>query len=159
MPTIGMNVEMAQNKHISFIGWYVGGSDKIRTLWRHYYAMTNSIIFVVDSNDRDRLEAAKSEIFKLLAEDELKGFPLLVMCNKQDLPNSLSAEVLTDMLDLATIEGRQWYVQPCCALTGSGVCEGLNWLARTLNVPRDCAAAIKSIQLTRPQTEQPHIED
>lgn len=159
MPTIGMNVKMAQNKHISFIGWYVGGSDKIRALWRHYYAMTNSIIFVVDSTDRHRIEAAKSEIFKILAEDELKGFPLLVMCNKQDLPNSLSAAELTDMLDLAAIQGRQWYVQPCSAANGDGLCEGLYWLAQTLNVPRDCASAINRIQLSRPRTEQHHIED
>ena len=32
----------------------VGGQDKIRPLWRHYYQNTQGLIFVVDSNDRDR---------------------------------------------------------------------------------------------------------
>ena len=31
--------------------WDVGGSDKIRLLWRHYLENTNVIIFVIDSTD------------------------------------------------------------------------------------------------------------
>jgi len=31
--------------------------DKIRPLWRHYYQNTQGLIFVVDSNDRDRIDA------------------------------------------------------------------------------------------------------
>ena len=41
-------------KNISFTVWDVGGQDKIRPLWRHYFANTQGLIFVVDSNDRDR---------------------------------------------------------------------------------------------------------
>ena len=32
--------------------WDVGGQDKIRPLWRHYFQNTQGLIFVVDSNDR-----------------------------------------------------------------------------------------------------------
>ena len=39
--------------------WDVGGQDKIRPLWRHYYQNTQGLIFVVDSNDRDRVEAVR----------------------------------------------------------------------------------------------------
>ena len=39
-------------KNISFTVWDVGGQDKIRPLWRHYYQNTQGLIFVVDSNDR-----------------------------------------------------------------------------------------------------------
>jgi len=38
---------------------HVGGQDKIRPLWRHYYQGTNGLIFVVDSNDRERVEDAR----------------------------------------------------------------------------------------------------
>ena len=31
-------------------------SPQIRPLWRHYYTGTQGVIFVVDSNDRDRIE-------------------------------------------------------------------------------------------------------
>jgi ADP-ribosylation factor family len=55
IPTIGFNVETVEYKNISFTVWDVGGQDKIRPLWRHYYQNTQGIIFVVDSNDRDRV--------------------------------------------------------------------------------------------------------
>jgi ADP-ribosylation factor protein 1 len=62
IPTIGFNVETVEYKNISFTVWDVGGQDKIRPLWRHYFANTQGLIFVVDSNDRDRSvsSAAKS---------------------------------------------------------------------------------------------------
>ena len=59
IPTIGFNVETVEYKNISFTVWDVGGQDKIRPLWRHYYQNTNGLIFVVDSNDKERIDAGK----------------------------------------------------------------------------------------------------
>merc|ERR1712031_102698 len=61
IPTIGFNVETVEYKNISFNVWDVGGQDKIRLLWRHYYEDSNGIIFVVDSNDVARIDEAKKE--------------------------------------------------------------------------------------------------
>lgn len=66
--------------------WDVGGQDKIRPLWRHYFQNTQGIIFVVDSNDRDRIVEAREELQRMLNEDELRDALLLVFANKQDLP-------------------------------------------------------------------------
>ena len=52
-------METVEYKNISFTVWDVGGQDKIRPLWRHYYQNTQGLIFVVDSNDRDRIDAGK----------------------------------------------------------------------------------------------------
>ena len=38
--------------------WDLGGQDKIRPLWRHYIHNSTGVVFVVDSNDRDRIELA-----------------------------------------------------------------------------------------------------
>merc|ERR1712124_197492 len=65
IPTIGFNVETVEYKNISFTVWDVGGQDKIRPLWRHYYHH-QGLIFVVDSNDRDRIEDAREEMTKML---------------------------------------------------------------------------------------------
>lgn len=65
--------------------WDVGGQDKIRPLWRHYYQNTQGLIFVVDSNDRDRVDAARDELHRMLNEDELRESILLVFANKQVL--------------------------------------------------------------------------
>ena len=71
IPTIGFNVETVEYKNISFTVWDVGGQDKIRPLWRHYYQNTQGLIFVVDSNDRDRIDAARDELHRMLNEDEV----------------------------------------------------------------------------------------
>lgn len=132
IPTIGFNVETVDYKNISFTVWDVGGQDKIRPLWRHYFANTQGLIFVVDSNDRERINEAADELHRMVGEDELKDAIVLVFANKQDLPNALSASALTEKLKLNDIKGRPWYIQTCCATEGTGLYEGLDWLSNEL---------------------------
>ncbi len=89
IPTIGFNVETVEYKNINFVVWDVGGQDRIRPLWRHYFIHTQAVIFVVDSNDRDRIMEAREELHKILNEDELKDAVLLVFANKQVLSTLL----------------------------------------------------------------------
>merc|ERR1719335_922080 len=89
IPTIGFNVETVEYKNIKFTVWDIGGQDRIRPLWRHYYQGTHAAIFVVDSNDRDRIEDAREELVKMLDEDDMREAALLVLANKQDLPQSM----------------------------------------------------------------------
>jgi len=88
----------------------VGGQDKIRPLWRHYYQNTQGVIFVVDSNDRERSGEAAEELQKMLREDELRDAAVLVLANKQDLPNAMSVAEVTDKLGLHNMR-RKWYIQ------------------------------------------------
>jgi len=129
IPTIGFNVETVAYKNLSFTVWDVGGQDKLRPLWRHYYAGTDGLIFVVDSNDRDRITDARNELHNILGEDEMRGACLLVFANKQDLPESLPAQQISERLGLQEMRGRVWYMQPACATTGDGLMEGLDWLS------------------------------
>ena len=48
---LGFNVETVEYKNISFTVWDVGGQDKIRPLWRHYFQNTqgNSIVFLLST--------------------------------------------------------------------------------------------------------------
>uniref|UniRef100_A0A0G4HV64 ADP-ribosylation factor n=1 Tax=Chromera velia CCMP2878 TaxID=1169474 RepID=A0A0G4HV64_9ALVE len=133
IPTIGFNVETVEYKNISFTVWDVGGQNKIRALWRHYYQNTQGVIFVVDSNDRERIDDAREELQKMLQEDELREAVLLVFANKQDLPNAMTAAEITDKLQLHSLKSRNWFIQSTCATTGDGLYEGLDWLSRTLS--------------------------
>ncbi|KAF9182675.1 hypothetical protein BGZ51_005745 [Haplosporangium sp. Z 767] len=132
IPTIGFNVETVEYKNISFTVWDVGGQDKIRPLWRHYFQNTQGIIFVVDSNDRDRVSDARNELISMLDEEELRDALLLVFANKQDLPNAMNAAELTNKLGLHSLRQRQWYIQATCATSGDGLYEGLEWLSNNL---------------------------
>ena len=126
----GFNVETVEYKNISFTVWDVGGQDKIRPLWRHYFQNTQGLIFVVDSNDRsvrapplvrtvtssfflsrERIGEARDELMRMLAEDELREAVLLIFANKQDLPNAMNAAEITDKLGLHSLRNRNWYIQ------------------------------------------------
>ncbi|KAL6219630.1 hypothetical protein ACLB2K_007389 [Fragaria x ananassa] len=132
IPTIGFNVETVEYKNISFTVWDVGGQDKIRPLWRHYFQNTQGLIFVVDSNDRDRVVEARDELHRMLNEDELREAVLLVFANKQDLPNAMNAAEITDKLGLHSLRQRHWYIQSTCATSGEGLYEGLDWLSNNI---------------------------
>lgn len=97
IPTVGFNVETVTYKNIKFNVWVfiiadskdVGGQDKIRPLWRHYFTGTQGLIYVIDSQDKDRLEEAKQELLRILNDREMKDCMLLVFANKQDLPGGI----------------------------------------------------------------------
>ena len=69
---------------------------------------------------------------RMLNVDELRESVLLVFANKLDLPNAMSAAEMTDKLGLHQMRQRQWYIQACCATTGDGLNEGLDWFSATL---------------------------
>ena len=120
IPTIGFNVETVEYKNISFTVWDVGGQDKIRPLWRHYFQNTEGLIFVVDSNDRERIAEARDELNRMLAEDELREAVLLVFANKQDLPHAMNPAEITDKLGLHNMRNRNWYIQVKIPRAGLG---------------------------------------
>jgi small GTP-binding protein len=132
IPTIGFNVESVEFRNINFTVWDVGGQDKIRPLWRHYFQNTQAIIFVVDSNDRLRIAEAREELNRMLHEDELRDALLLVFANKQDLPDAMNAAEITDKLNLHHLRQRTWFLSATCANSGDGLVEGLEWLSNQL---------------------------
>ncbi|KAL3523569.1 hypothetical protein ACH5RR_016403 [Cinchona calisaya] len=132
IPTERFNVETVEYKNVSFTVWDVGGQDKIRHLWRHYFYNTIGLIFVVDSNDRDRVFEARNELQMMLNEDELRDAVLLVFANKRDLPNAMNAAEVANKLGLHSLRQRHWYIQSTCATSGEGLYEGLDWLANNI---------------------------
>lgn len=149
IPTIGFNVEQVRfegKSIVEFTAWDVGGRDKIRSLWRHYYQYGNCAVFVVDSNDTDRIEEAKDQLHQFISEDMVRDWPLLVFANKQDLPNAIGGVELAEKLGLLSLRNRQWYLQDCNALDGSGLTEGLDWISKVMNPGRQPSAKVSSKQ-------------
>lgn len=73
----------------------VGGQDKIRPLWRHYYTGTQALIFVVDAADRDRVDEARQELHRIINDREMKDAVILVFANKQDLAEGISSTAIS----------------------------------------------------------------
>ncbi|KAK0583564.1 hypothetical protein LWI29_038239 [Acer saccharum] len=133
MPTIGFNVETVEYRNISFSIWDVGGQSKIRPLWRHYFENTQGLIFVVDSNDRERIPEARNELHRILQDEELSNAALLVFANKQDIPDAMPASEIADKLGLYSLGQRCWYIQSTSASSGEGLCKGLDWLSNSIS--------------------------
>ena len=131
-PTIGFNVETLEFKNIKFNVWDIGGQNKIRQLWRHYFPNTNGIIFVIDSSDKPRIAEAKREIDILMQDEDLRGCPQLIFANKMDL-NQMSVAEIIDKLELSNLRGREWFCQGTSAITGTGQYEGFDWMAKKIN--------------------------
>ena len=110
----------------------MGGQDKIRPLWRHYFSGTQGLIFVIDSNDRARIDEARQELHRIILDREMKEALLLVFANKQDIPGSMTPTEVTEKLRLGQLKDRTWYVVPSCATTGEGLLEGLVSFSRSL---------------------------
>ncbi|XP_012638226.1 ADP-ribosylation factor-like protein 14 [Microcebus murinus] len=130
IPTIGFNVEMIElERSLSLTVWDVGGQEKMRTVWDNYCENADGLVYVVDSTDQQRLEDSRREFEHILKNEHIKNVPVVLLANKQDMPGALTAKDITRMLRVKKLcSDRDWYVQPCCAITGDGLAEGFRKL-------------------------------
>lgn len=86
------------------------------------------MIFVVDSCDKERIEEAAAALKSLTFEPELQTAALMIFANKQDVAEAMSLAEITEKLKLNDIKERRWHIQAVCALRGTGMSEGFQWL-------------------------------
>ena len=79
-------------------------------MWRIFFKdmHIDALIFVVDSNDRDRIADCSEELGWFLRKEAYTNCVLLVLANKQDLPNAMSIQEITEKLELNTLKDRLW---------------------------------------------------
>lgn len=135
-PTIGSNVEEVKHENITFQVWDLGGQENLRANWSTYFEETDAVIFVVDSNDQENMVLAKMELFNVVLQEDLKYACLLVLANKQDIVGCRNAGEIAEDLSLHTIRTHEWQIQSCCALTGEGLQEGLEWIATRIRAKK-----------------------
>ena len=113
IPTIGFNVEQVKYRNLDLTLWDIGGQEKIRKLWRHYYDNIDILIYVVDSNDIGRIDESREELQYLVNEDQLKDLKaVLIFCNKMDLPNAAQCSLVAERLQLNKIKQKWDMPQP-----------------------------------------------
>ena len=131
IPTIGFNNENKYGR-LTFSLFDIGGQSQFRRLWHHYFENCNAIVFVIDSNDTERLTVVNDEIWNLLNHPMLVDIPFLFFANKQDLPRSMRKDKLIQRLNLLKIRGREWKMAESTATQGMGIEEGFDWLSKNL---------------------------
>ncbi|CAL8070917.1 unnamed protein product [Orchesella dallaii] len=129
-PTVGLNTGQVETTGIAIQFWDLGGQAELQTLWDKYYSECHGVIYVIDSHDRDRIEESKEAFDKMIRNELLQGVPLLVLANKQDLPDCMGVREVKPIFNQSAhlIGPRDCMVMPVSALTGEGIVEGLNWM-------------------------------
>ncbi|OIR58069.1 MAG: ADP-ribosylation factor-like protein [Amphiamblys sp. WSBS2006] len=128
IPTVGFNVESMSIRNVKFQIWDLGGQTSIRPYWRCYYTNTDALVYIVDSSDRDRIETSAAELALMLEEEDIKHVSLLVLANKADIPDSMTAAEISKALHLSSIKDREWTIRQVSALSGEGVVEAFDWI-------------------------------
>lgn len=79
--------------------WDVGGSEKLRPLWHHYFANTDVVIYVIALDNTDQWEASVNALASLLRESELESVPILVLGNKADAADVKNTDELRKLVE------------------------------------------------------------
>ena len=129
-PTLGFQITAFTFRDCTLNVWDVGGQQSLRSYWRNYFESTDGLIWVVDSNDVERLQMCKEELHSLLQEGRLAGASLLIFLNKIDIPTAQSPQEIARLLDVDTIRQGKRHVHlcACSARTGEGLLEGMSWM-------------------------------
>ncbi|ESO00184.1 hypothetical protein HELRODRAFT_83363, partial [Helobdella robusta] len=110
-PTIGFS-NMSFTFHDNDITLYdLGGGKNIREIWKNYFTDVHGLIYVVDASDYARLSESKAELLKLVNNNFIKGKPILILANKQDISGALDKSDLCNELNLENIANE--FETPC----------------------------------------------
>jgi len=79
------------------IFWDIGGQERFRPMWGRLTRDTDVILFVTDSTPKGVYESR--ELFKLVTES-LDSAKVILIANKQDLPNAMPPEKVGEIFGL-----------------------------------------------------------
>jgi len=107
IPTVGFNMHKIDKGKVSIKVWDLGGQKKYRGMWERYCRKNDAIVFMVDAADAGKFPAAKKELFSLLSSPSLNGIPLLLLFNKNDLPEARPSAEILQALNIKSLKGRE----------------------------------------------------
>ncbi|KAG2493315.1 hypothetical protein HYH03_008450 [Edaphochlamys debaryana] len=130
IPTVGFNMRKLTKGGVTIKMWDLGGQQRFRSLWERYCRGVQAIVFVVDSADADSVPSAARELHSLLEKPSLKGIPLLVLGNKNDLPGAMGVPQLTAAMNLRALPDREVAVYSISCKNHSNIDRTLEWLTK-----------------------------
>mmetsp|Transcript_73172 Transcript_73172/g.65864 ORF Transcript_73172/g.65864 Transcript_73172/m.65864 type:complete len:178 (+) Transcript_73172:124-657(+) len=107
IPTVGFNMHKVDKGKVSIKVWDLGGQKKFRGMWERYCRKNDAIVFMVDAADPNKFPNSKKELHSLLSSPSLNGIPLLLLFNKNDLPDARPADEIVSALGVKSLKGRE----------------------------------------------------
>lgn len=135
VPTIGFNMRKIRKGRVIMKIWDLGGQPRFRSMWERYCRGVNAIVFVVDSADASKFDAAQDQLQQLLSKPQLAGIPVLVLGNKNDLPNAIGVESLISRLGLSLVTTQEVSCYSISAKNSTNIDITLQWLIKHAKAP------------------------
>uniref|UniRef100_A0A804LLD3 ADP-ribosylation factor-related protein 1 n=1 Tax=Zea mays TaxID=4577 RepID=A0A804LLD3_MAIZE len=130
VPTVGLNIGRIEDAKAKLVFWDLGGQVSLRTIWEKYYEEAHAIMYVIDAATASSFEDSKSALEKVIRHEHLRGAPLLIVANKQDLPGAIDEEELAKFLH-KELDERPYTFQAVSAYDG-GIKSGIDWLVEQM---------------------------
>lgn len=107
----GFNLRKVQKGSVTLSLWDLSGQPRFRSLWTRYATGVTVLLFVVDAADPGSFAVAREELHSLLRELPGPDISVLVLGNKNDLPERVESREVIKELELVKIKGREvdWY--------------------------------------------------
>jgi len=131
VPTVGLNIGRIEDAKAKLVFWDLGGQVGLRTIWEKYYEEAHAIMYVIDAATASSFEDSKSALEKVIHHEHLRGAPLLIVANKQDLPGAIDDEELAKFLH-QELDERPYTFQAVSAYDGRGIKSGIDWLVEQM---------------------------
>jgi small GTP-binding protein len=103
-PTTGFSIKPCVFSNCILNIKEIGGGERQRPYWRHYYRDTSAVVFVIDcATSMEEMSTARAALHEALAHPDLNGLPCLILANCQDKPDARSLEQVTVELDIESL--------------------------------------------------------
>ncbi|KAH7724879.1 ADP-ribosylation factor family protein [Aphelenchoides avenae] len=159
-PTVGFSrAEFELRKH-KVVAYDLGGGERIRDIWKTYFAEVYGLVYVVDSSALSRIEENRQMVQTLVEHKDLVGKPILFLLNKKDLPEAMDEMQFSEQFELHNMAKRNKTdirVEGICAVKGFGkdmdpmIADGIEWLIerivdRYATIEKGVEAALRALK-------------
>ena len=143
-PTLHPTSESLTMGGINFTTFDLGGHAQARRVWQEYFPAVDGIVFLVDVADNIRIPEARNEIISLMNDEQIADAPILILCNKIDMPTAYSEDQIRSYFGFQTTgkgkvsrdglgERRPVEIFMCSVLKKQGYGEGFQWLSQYIS--------------------------
>ncbi|KAH0570152.1 ADP-ribosylation factor like protein 2b [Spironucleus salmonicida] len=128
-PTLGFQIQQFTTENSQIALWDVGGQRTIRAFWKSFCDSTDGLFWVLDSADSERLYTAIDALNEVLGAERLKGCPVIVFGNKQDIEGAKTQDQLEKLF---VFENRDVRIFTGSGRNGVGITEAFDWLVEKM---------------------------
>ncbi|MFX0094354.1 MAG: ADP-ribosylation factor-like protein, partial [Candidatus Hodarchaeota archaeon] len=133
-PTHGYGADVFTFLGIRFNVYDLAGQEIYHLFWDRFLPHQEAIVFFIDAADSYRLDKVRQALNKTLSLMKPKTI-VMILANKQDLPEALDLPDLINALDLdLASKAKQLQIFEVSAKTGAGLHEAFQWLASMLEI-------------------------